>query len=73
MDEREREREGEEGRSIANKVANRSNLFFPTPPPTDFLLPSCSAPSRADPLKTKYSLVNFLGFREKSVAREKRA
>lgn len=38
-----REEKKEEG-CIANKVANRSNLFFPTPPPStnEFLLPSCS-------------------------------
>lgn len=45
------------------------------PPPSFFCSPAARrAPSPVDPLKTlKYSLVNFLGFREKSVAREKRA
>ena len=78
-----REEKKEEGWKVSRIKWQTARIsFFPTPPlqlhrRVGFFCPPAARrapPSRADPLKTlKYSLVNFLGFREKSVAREKRA
>lgn len=72
-EEREREKTGEERELVANKVANRSfaRISFsqqPFLPVSVFLLPSCSETrsSGADPLKMKYSLVNFRAARKAS-------